>query len=338
MSKLQEQIDRFSARQIRLLARLTRIVHTDLVYMRAALKRLLINVSGFSTRTFRKTVLGIRSRTAAVKLGGPIKARIAAGLERSGSGDRTQDVPVFTRVTEMPAQQCIYAIGDVHGRYDLLVKLIEQIGQDASGLPDDVQVTIVFLGDYIDRGLQSKQVIDLLLGDRLAAYSTVFLVGNHEESLLRFLNEPSFGSTWAQYGGAATLMSYGVQPPRGRAGADPSAWQGAWQAFREALPVEHLEFYRAMKHYYVAGDYLFVHAGLRPNVPLKEQRVQDMLWIRDDFIDDPSMFPHLIVHGHSQSDDAFLDNRRMGLDTGAYSSGILTCARFINSDISVITT
>ncbi len=339
MSKLQEQIERFSARQIGLLARLARIVHTDLVHMGTALKRLVVKASGFSARTFRKTVSIIGPRVeSTVKLLDPIKARVAAELERPRSSDKVQDVPVFTRVTEMPAQQCIYAIGDVHGRYDLLVNLIDQIDHDVSGLPDDVQVTIVFLGDYIDRGLQSRQVIELLLSDRLAAYSTVFLVGNHEEALLRFLNDASFGPKWAQYGGAETLLSYGLQPPRGRASADPANWQAVWQACREALTSEHLEFYRAMKHYYVSGDYLFVHAGLRPNVALEDQRVHDMLWIREDFLDDQASFPHLIVHGHSPSDDVYLDNRRMGLDTGAFSSGILASARFINSDISVITT
>lgn len=339
MSKLQEQIERFSARQIRLFARLARIVQVDLVYMGSALKRLAVKVSGFSAQAFRKTVSNIAPRVGSTaKLLDPIKARVAAGVERPRSGEKKQDLPEFTRVTEMPAQKCIYAIGDVHGRYDLLINLIDQIEHDASGLPDDVEVTIVFLGDYIDRGLQSRQVIELLMGDRLAAYSTVFLVGNHEEALLRFLNDPSFGPKWAQYGGAETLLSYGLQPPRGRASDDPANWQVIWQAFRDALPVEHLEFYRAMKHYYVSGDYLFVHAGLRPNVPLEDQRVQDMLWIREDFLDDQSTFPHLIVHGHTPNNDVYLDNRRMGLDTGAFSSGILASARFINSDISVITT
>lgn len=246
------------------------------------------------------------------------------------------------RTPRLPDGECVYAIGDVHGRFDLLLQLFESIEMDARQLPPETRVTIVCLGDYIDRGMQSRQVIDLLMSDRFKAYETVFLMGNHEEALLKFRNDPGFGPIWARYGGIETMYSYGLQPPQiqGRIGGmdDPEVWQGMWDEFRQKLPSAHLEFYQSLKHYFSLGDYLFVHAGLRPHVPLEDQTTKDMLWIRDEFLEDPFEFEHFIVHGHTPTDEVRRDNRRIGLDTGAYYSGQLTAAKFLGTDIAIIST
>jgi serine/threonine protein phosphatase 1 len=227
-----------------------------------------------------------------------------------------------------------------------LERLIADIEADASTLPIETRVTIVFLGDYIDRGLQSRSVIDFFLGDRLDRFETVYLMGNHEEALLKFLDDESFGSQWVRYGGGETLYSYGFQPPnmRGSLGSHDTmaaardAWSKLWHAFRERLPPEHLDFYRSLKPYFASGDYFFVHAGLRPNKPLAQQSTRDMLWIRDEFLDDNREFSHLIVHGHTPAEGIFRDNRRIGLDTGAFLSGKLSAARFFGQEITFLTT
>lgn len=336
MQKLQERLLHFGAKQIGFLARLVVIVHNDLVQMFRVLVGLLIKARNAITSLARDIVqANPLNRLPLFK-----RAQTDVDVRQAAAEPELQDVEVTqtTRTTKMPEKQCIYAIGDIHGRCDLLIKLLDQIDADATTVPDDTEITIVFLGDYIDRGLQSRQVIDLLLSDRLKNYQTVFLMGNHEEALLRFLEDSSFGSQWSQYGGAETLFSYGLQPPRGRAGFDPDAWHEVWDQFRMSLPPAHLEFFQSMQHYFTQGDYLFVHAGLRPNVPLEEQSATDMLWIRDDFLEDTSTFPQLIVHGHTPEPGPFLDNRRMGLDTAAYNSGILTAAKFIGTDIEVLMT
>ncbi|RAN35961.1 metallophosphoesterase family protein [Hyphomonas pacifica] len=259
---------------------------------------------------------------------------------------RHEPVATATRVSEAPAGECLYAIGDIHGRRDLLEKLVEQIRKDSQSLPGGTKRTIVFLGDYIDRGLQSRDVIDFLISDQLSDFETVFLMGNHEEALLRFLDDASFGKQWVRYGGGETLYSYGFQPPNTRASLRShdamaeaqKAWEMVWTQFRERLPQEHLEFYRSLKPYHIAGDYLFVHAGMRPDTPIEEQTVRDLLWIRDEFLDDSREFDHVVVHGHTPAEDVHHDNRRIGLDTGAFISGRLSAAKLFGEDVSFLET
>ncbi|MEP1144650.1 MAG: glycosyltransferase [Henriciella sp.] len=248
-----------------------------------------------------------------------------------------------TRVTQVPEGNCVYAIGDVHGRFDLLDALIKQIEDDAATLEPNTKTTIVFLGDYIDRGLQSRQIIDLFLSDRLSAFETVYLMGNHEEALLNFVQDPNFGEKWAMYGGAETLFSYGLQPPpRGLSASNPGAardaWVTLWNQFRTTLSAEHLNFYQSLKVSHTIGDYVFVHAGLRPGVPIAQQNSEDMLWIREEFLAASGNFEKLVVHGHTPTDFVHRDNRRVGLDTGAYMTGRLTAAKFLNQDIDYLST
>ena len=279
-----------------------------------------------------------------------LRARMRQRFEAFSTPSEAEAEPApaqaLTRVSAAPDGECLYAIGDIHGRHDLLERLIDQIKQKRQTLPEGTKCTIVFLGDYIDRGLQSRSVIDFLISDRLDGFETVFLMGNHEEALLRFYHDASFGKQWVRYGGGETLYSYGFQPPNTRSSltsheamqAAKKAWDQVWTGFRDRLPKEHLEFYASLKTHHIAGDYLFVHAGVRPDVPLDQQSDRDMLWIRDEFLDDAAEFEHVIVHGHTPADDVFRDNRRIGLDTGAFISGRLSAARLFGTDVSFLET
>jgi len=250
------------------------------------------------------------------------------------------------RTIAAPEGVCVYAIGDIHGRHDLLERLVEIIAADAEKLPEGVKPQIVFLGDYIDRGLQSRDVINFFTSGAVDRFDPVYLMGNHEEALLRFLQQASFGSQWARYGGSETLYSYGLAPPNQRASlnsheemsAARDAWTRIWNEFRTRLPEEHLAFFQSLKPYHLAGDYLFVHAGLRPGVSLDEQTARDMLWIREEFLDDQGEFPHKIVHGHTPMDTVHHDYRRIGLDTGAFLTGRLTAAKLIGTDVAFLST
>lgn len=283
---------------------------------------------------------GFSLRPAIADLGRNVLDVISPRTFRSPPPRPRQPRKPMTRVTNAPEGQCLYAIGDVHGRYELLNMLIEQIEADTKELPDGTEVTIVFLGDYIDRGLQSNQVIDLLSGDRLKDFNCVYLLGNHEDALLRFWNDPSFGEKWARFGGGETLLSYGLMPPSASMGARTTreSWQRVWTDFRRVFPKQHLDFISDLKHYYQAGDYVFVHAGLRPGRTLEEQDADDLIWIRDEFLDHGQPFEQFVVHGHSVTQDVHLDDRRLGLDTGAYMTGVLTAARLFGDKISFLKT
>jgi len=229
----------------------------------------------------------------------------------------------------------IYAIGDVHGRLDLLEPLIEQIWADAAASPSAERPVLVFVGDYVDRGVASRGVVDTVIAlQRQGRFEVCALKGNHEEALLAFLEDANFGPTWSEHGGSATLASYGVTPPILR--LDTQAWGRAQAAFAEALPAAHLAFVRQLQLTAVFGDYLFVHAGLRPGVPLSDQDEHDLLWIRQDFIGATRPFEKVVVHGHTPEEQAFVGQNRIGIDTGAYATGVLTAVRLENGDRRLI--
>ena len=244
-------------------------------------------------------------------------------------------VPERVRKAAVPEDTRVYAIGDIHGRADLLKQLMVKIEADAEAAPERRKV-IVFLGDYVDRGFQSKDVIDFLLSDALGAYETRFLKGNHESALEMFLNDPDFGPEWARFGGAETIMSYGVQPPRAR--TSPDKWREACERLNTLMPKAHRHFLSELELYCELGDYLFVHAGLRPGRPLEQQAERDLLWIRDDFLNDPGLFDRMIVHGHTPIQAPHRDGRRIGVDTGAYLTGRLTAACLSGTNVSFIAT
>lgn len=264
----------------------------------------------------------------------------------SDARETQTEAQLQNRVTQAPDGLCLYAVGDIHGRMDLLTRLVELIEADAASLPPEVKPQIIFLGDYIDRGLQSRDVIEFFASGALDRFDPVFLLGNHEEALLRFLQEASFGTQWTRYGGGETLYSYGFAPPNTRASLNSheemakvrEAWNRLWTDFRERLPESHLSFLQSLKAYHVAGDYLFVHAGLRPGLSLEEQSQRDMLWIREEFLDDGAPFDHMIVHGHTPEDAIYRDDRRIGLDTGAFLTGRLSAARLFGTDVAFLNT
>lgn len=223
-----------------------------------------------------------------------------------------------------------YAIGDVHGRADLLAQILIHLERELSNdqRPAGAPV-LIFLGDYVDRGPQSRQVIEILVRLRQSGpWPIVCLRGNHEEAMAGFLDDPLENRAWLTYGGDATLRSYGVKYDMKRAKAqDPDAIVGLAQDLRAALPASHRQFLDNLRDHVVLGDYCFVHAGIDPGKSLADQQSRDLLWIRNRFLLDPRPWSHRVVHGHTPTQAPFADGRRINVDTGAYASGRLSAVR-----------
>lgn len=220
--------------------------------------------------------------------------------------------------------QAVYAVGDIHGRRDLLDELLAEIAADAEGHPEDGGRSLVFLGDYIDRGPESPQVIEALLQFDWPGFTPVFLMGNHEDSMLEFLDGDSNGVAWLTYGGLETLISYGVAVRRlpTNDGAAAELREALWTA----VPRRHVDFLRRCVLSHVIDDYVFVHAGVRPGRSLEQQARQDLLWIREEFLRAPAALPgYVVVHGHTICDAPQDLGHRIDIDTGAFVSGRLTC-------------
>jgi serine/threonine protein phosphatase 1 len=211
-------------------------------------------------------------------------------------------------------------VGDIHGRLDLLDQLLAKIDADLEARPVRKSM-LVFVGDLIDRGPQSAQVIERLRTYRRTGVRPIFLLGNHEEVLLRILGgEQSLTSSWLRFGGVQCLKSYGVDA--GTLGsADDSA---TLAAIRAAVPQEHVEFLKSFIDTCRFGDYLFVHAGIRPGVELEQQTQTDLRWIREPFLFDETDHGFTVVHGHTISPEVEERRNRIGIDTGAYRTGVLT--------------
>lgn len=216
----------------------------------------------------------------------------------------------------------LYAIGDIHGRDDLLGELLAMIERDAQSASGAVRKILVFLGDYVDRGLQSRQVLDRLISGTLPGFEAIHLKGNHEAAMLEFLRDAAFGRTWKNFGGLETLHSYGVQELA--LSDDPADFERARVHFEAALPETHKRFLQTLSVAVELGGYFFVHAGVRPGVPLSRQIEEDMLWIRDEFLDARGPFGRVVVHGHTPREEVVIRENRIGIDTGAYMTGVLT--------------
>lgn len=221
-----------------------------------------------------------------------------------------------------PAATRIYAIGDVHGRLDLLDEMHDLIRADA-GSADGRRIVVVYLGDYIDRGPRSREVIDRFLDNPLGDFETVYLRGNHEDIMLGFLDFGTRGGPWFRHGGRETLQSYGIEAPHPTAEHDFPAAQAA---LRERLPAAHRAFLDRTRISHREGDYLFVHAGVRPGVAIADQDPNDFMWIRHEFMEAKANFGVCVVHGHTIEERPAVTDHRIGLDTGAYYTGQLTCA------------
>ena len=223
----------------------------------------------------------------------------------------------------IPEGRLVYAIGDIHGRADLLKELHTTIINHGSKHPGKTR-TIVYLGDYIDRGPYSSQTLDQLIHNRPDGFECIYLQGNHEEMLLEFLDNPSLLNLWLSLGGQSTLLSYGIQPPA--SGFDPERTRETLCDFLEVLPAEHLVFLKGLVSHFKVGDYLFVHAGILPGTPLQKQSRRNMLWVRDDFLGSNIDHGFKVIHGHTIFQTVSSHHNRIGIDTGAYASGVLTCA------------
>ena len=213
-----------------------------------------------------------------------------------------------------------YAVGDIHGRLDLLDQLLAKIEADMAGRRR-AQNLVVFLGDLIDRGPQSAQVIERLRTWRPHDATTVFLCGNHEEVLLRVLaGEPAILDDWLKFGGVECLASYGLSAT----GLRDRGESAALAAVKAVVPAEHQAFLASFADTFRFGDYLFVHAGIRPGRDVTAQEQKDLRWIRHPFLDDVTDHGFVVVHGHTISEAVEERVNRIGIDTGAYRSGILT--------------
>lgn len=239
-----------------------------------------------------------------------------------------------TRVFSGPPGKRLYAIGDVHGRRDLVDDLLARIAEDIAERPVN-SAAIVFLGDLIDRGPDSSGVIERLRLLREYPARPLFLLGNHEEFLLRTLAaEPGVAEDWLAFGGAACAESYGV------AAASLQALDERRIAdrLRAAIPPAHIAFLEGFGDTIRFGDYLLVHAGIRPGIPIDEQQPHDLRWIREPFLSDAQDHGCRVIHGHTISDGIDAHANRIGIDTGAYRTGILTAAVIEGDDIRFMAT
>lgn len=214
----------------------------------------------------------------------------------------------------------VYAVGDIHGRADLLERLLVQIHEHAKK-HRGTENTLVFLGDYVDRGKDSKGVLNRLRALDWPGWKFAFLRGNHDQAVLDFLADAKFYRAWRPFGAAETLLSYGVMPPRFDRETE---FEKARQDLAEKIPPEHVDFLQNLELFYIQDDYYFCHAGVRPGIPLEEQVAEDLLWIRDEFLYHRRQFEKMVVHGHTPSPKPTKALHRIGVDTGAHATHCLT--------------
>lgn len=242
------------------------------------------------------------------------------------------------RSTRLANGSRVYAIGDVHGCFNLLAELFQLIEQD-SVKRENAKTKIIILGDMIDRGPQSAEVCRLLYG--LRDYDgVVCLKGNHEKAMIDALNgDLNALRFWMDFGGAWTLLSWGVDANLVQSAHLGESWQRKLiAAFREAIPAEIAEWMARLPICHREGDYFFVHAGIRPGVSLASQTEEDMLWIREPFLSSWRRHEAVVIHGHSETDVVTFSNNRIGIDTAAYRTGCLTALGLEGSEQWTVST
>jgi serine/threonine protein phosphatase 1 len=219
-----------------------------------------------------------------------------------------------------PKKHRAYVIGDVHGCDELLARLLSRIREEIAD-EQPPKVSIIFLGDTVDRGPASADVVERLRKLSLPGASVHFIMGNHEEVMLKVLEgDAALLRSWLRFGGAETLRSYGVEPREVR------SMRGEELASRlkQAIPEDHRQFLASFADSISFGDYVFVHAGIRPGIDLSEQAQSDLRWIREPFLQDTSDRGFIVVHGHTISNTVEVSPNRIGIDTGAFCTGTLT--------------
>lgn len=223
-----------------------------------------------------------------------------------------------TRKAWVPDGSRVYAVGDIHGSLDRLMRLHDAIVSDAEASGAERKV-VVYVGDYVDRGPDSRGVVNLLIEAPLPGFECYHLIGNHEYYMRQFLEDGSTLQGWLMNGGDATLRSFGVDPFVGMVGSG-----GLCEALRDSVTPAERAFLDGLLWSHVEGDYLFVHAGIRPGVALDEQEQQDLIWIRDPFLSSDQEFGKVVVHGHTPVREPERRVNRIGIDTGAVYGGDLT--------------
>jgi len=222
---------------------------------------------------------------------------------------------------QVPAGVRVYAIGDIHGRLDLLDALLARIADDDAARGEGVETRYIFLGDLIDRGPDSRGVVQRLLDLSKRQSNLRFLMGNHEQVFLRAMSGDRRALRFLnRIGGRETLLSYGITEEDYRS----LDFDGLAALAEQIVPTEHLAFLAGFENWIELGEYLFVHAGIKPGVALAEQELGDLLWIRDEFLTHRDSFQRIVVHGHSITEDIDIRSNRIGIDTGAFASGRLT--------------
>ena len=225
------------------------------------------------------------------------------------------------RTASVPPGKRFYAIGDIHGRLDLLDQLLALIDADDAGR-SDAECQLIFLGDLIDRGPDSAGVVERARAIHAAAPSTQLLMGNHEEVFLKALDgDEKAMRFFCRIGGRETILSYGISE------SDYLRFdhEQLIAAMQQAVPASHRDFLASFSDMFVIGDYAFVHAGIRPGMPLAEQRPGDLRWIREPFLDSDESHECVVIHGHTITEAVDFRANRIGIDTGAHLTGKLTC-------------
>jgi serine/threonine protein phosphatase 1 len=238
----------------------------------------------------------------------------------------------FSEPARIPPGVTVTAVGDVHGHLDLMEPYLDEAARRAAEQPERRHI-VIMLGDLVDRGPDSSAVVERLVRG-VEGCELVTLKGNHEDAMLAFLAGEPGGRAWLDFGGVTTLWSYGVDTPLGRIGPDELDMMR--HGLIEHLPASHLDFLQRLAMSFVIGDYVFVHAGLRPGVPLERQSNQDLVWIREDFLRSTQRFEKKVVHGHTPVARPEFRQNRINLDTGAYATGRLTAALFEDETVRVL--
>ena len=246
------------------------------------------------------------------------------------SGASTMRLP---RPVGLPDGVRLYAVGDIHGRLDLLETMHADIIDDLA-LNPIAAPEIIYVGDYCDRGPSTSGVIARLLAPPAGLPAAIHLKGNHEDIWLSFLEDPGVMDNWVHLGGLATLESYGVPTSAIDHGRGAEA---ARDALIEAMPPAHLEFLRGLPTRHQRAPYFFCHAGVKPGVPLDAQKDRDLIWIRREFLDSTRDHGARVVHGHTPCDAPEILANRINVDTGAYATGRLTCAVLEGDGVRILT-
>jgi serine/threonine protein phosphatase 1 len=229
------------------------------------------------------------------------------------------------------AGERVYAIGDIHGQFRQLEILFQAIIQDLKREPPP-QYRIICLGDLVDRGERSRDVIQLLI-DLSQDFPLTILRGNHEDMLLRAIDEPSYLLEWRKYGGLETMASYRVNAAPLMQGKNVDI---VHQSFKEKFEANHRRFIEHMPFYHISADYFFCHAGIKPGQPLSQQDPIDLLWIRDEFLESQLAHGKMIVHGHTSVESVDIRPNRINVDTGAYLTGRLSCVVLQDQKLGII--